>query len=265
MNTTAIIAAIAVLGGLGIVFGALISVTDKVFAVQVDERVAKVRENVAGANCGACGYPGCDAFSEAVVKGEAPVTGCTPGGAKSAEALAGIMGVVSESMEPSVARIRCQGGCGISVDRYEYTGIKSCAHAASLAGGPKVCPSACYGLGDCQKVCQFDAISFENGLCVIDPEKCTACGMCVAQCPNSLIKLLPKAASVTVRCRNTQPPKVAMPVCTYSCIACKRCEKACEYDAIHVNNFLAEIDPAKCTRCEACVAVCPKKCITVSA
>ena len=265
MNTTNILYAIAALGGMGVLLGARLGMADKLFAVQVDERVALVRENVAGANCGACGYPGCDAFSVAVVAGQAPVTGCTPGGVKSAEALAEIMGVSSGDLEPMVARIRCQGGCGISVDRYEYTGLKSCRHAAGLAGGPKVCSSACYGLGDCQRVCQFDAISFVNGLCVIDPEKCTACGMCVAECPNSLIKLLPQAASVTVRCRNTQAPKIANGACEFACISCKRCEKACEYDAIHVTNFLAEIDPAKCTLCEACVAVCPKKCITVSA
>lgn len=265
MNTNAILYAIVALGGLGVIFGILISITDKVFAVVVDERVALVRENVAGANCGACGYPGCDPFAEAVVKGLAPVNGCTPGGVKSAEALAEIMGVAGGNEKPMVARIRCQGGCDISADRYEYQGLKSCRHAASLAGGPKVCSSACYGLGDCQKVCQFDAISFENGLCIIDPEKCTACGMCVSQCPNSLIKVLPQAATVTVRCRNTQAPKIANQACTFACISCKRCEKACEFDAIHVNNFLAEIDPEKCTLCEACVAVCPKKCITVSA
>ncbi len=265
MNTTSILYAVAALGGMGVFLGLMLGIAGKAFAVEVDERVALVREKVAGANCGACGYPGCDAFAVAVVKGEAPVTGCTPGGVKCAEALAEIMGVSSGDLKPMIARIRCLGGCGVSADRYTYEGLKSCRHAAGLAGGPKVCSSACYGLGDCERVCQFDAISFVNGLCVIDPEKCTACGMCVSQCPNNLIKLLPQAATVTVRCRNTQPPRVANSACTFACIACKRCEKACEYDAIHVNNFLAEIDPDKCTLCGACVEVCPKKCITISA
>lgn len=265
MNTTLILSAVVALGGMGVLLGALLGWADKLFAVEVDERVARVRENVAGANCGACGYPGCDAFAEAVVKGEAPVTGCTPGGVKSAEALAEIMGTTGGDFKPMIARVRCQGGDGISADRFAYEGLKSCRHAAGLAGGPKMCPSACYGLGDCERVCQFDAISFVNGLCVIDPEKCTACGMCVAECPNSLIKLLPQAATVTVRCRNTQAAKAANSVCEFACIACKRCEKACEFDAIHVNNALAEIDTDKCTLCGACVDVCPKKCITVSA
>lgn len=264
MNTSAILTALAVLGGLGVVFGMLLSFADRVFAVPVDERVAKVRGAVAGANCGACGYPGCDAFSAAVVAGEAPTNGCTPGGAACASALAAIMGVEAVDEEPLVARIRCQGGDVVAKDKSIYQGLESCRHAMSLAGGPKICPSACVGLKDCYRVCKFGAISFENNLCVIDPDKCTACGMCVLECPNNLIKLLPRSATVTVRCMNTLAPKAAMDSCSRSCIGCKKCERACQYDAIHVNNFLALIDPDKCTRCEACIAVCPNQCITLS-
>ncbi|MHC1786244.1 MAG: RnfABCDGE type electron transport complex subunit B [Christensenellales bacterium] len=264
MNYQAILFAVAVLGGFGVIFGVVLSFADKVFAVPVDTRVALVREAVAGANCGACGYPGCDAFSAAVVKGEAKTDGCTPGGAKSASALAAIMGVEGVVGDPVVARIRCQGGDGIAKDKAVYEGYESCRHAMTLAGGPKLCPSACVGLKDCFKVCKFDAISFVNNLCVIDPAKCTACGMCVKECPNSLIKLLPRAATVTVRCMNTLAPKPANDSCKHACIGCKKCEKACEYDAIHVNNYLALIDTDKCTKCQACIAVCPNQCITLS-
>ena len=92
MNTTAILSAVAVLGGLGVLFGLVLTFADKAFSVPVDERVARVREAVAGANCGACGYAGCDPYAAAVVSGEASITACTPGGQKTFNALAEIMG-----------------------------------------------------------------------------------------------------------------------------------------------------------------------------
>ncbi len=97
-----------ILGVMGLVFGALLSFAAKKFAVEVDPRVVEVREAVPGANCGACGFPGCDGFSNAVVKGIAPVNGCPVGGADVAEKVAQIMGVVSENTEKMVAFVRCQ-------------------------------------------------------------------------------------------------------------------------------------------------------------
>lgn len=262
MNMSAILYAAAVLGGLGILFGLILTFADKNFRVPVDERVAKVREAVAGANCGACGYAGCDAYARAVVAGEAPITACTPGGKKTLYALAAIMGQKAGDMVPVVARLLCQGETGVVNQRYAYEGPRSCHQASQMAGGPTACAWGCLGLGDCVKACQFGAMKIENGIVVIDEEKCTACGMCVKECPRSLIKLLPRGAKVTVRCLNKAPAKDARTSCSKACIACKRCEKACNFDAIHVADNCAVIDPDKCTLCGECVKVCPDSCIT---
>ena len=56
MNT--ILLAILVMGVLGAIFGALLAYASKVFHVEVDPKQAAVRECLAGANCGGCGYPG---------------------------------------------------------------------------------------------------------------------------------------------------------------------------------------------------------------
>lgn len=264
MDATAIAYAAAVLGGLGILFGVFLSFADKKFAVTVDPRIEKITENLARANCGACGYPGCDQFAMAVLKGEAPVGGCTPGGTKTAAMLAQIMGVEGkQEEEPQVARLLCQGEFGVSHLRYEYDGLESCRAAVNLSGGPRKCNYACVGLGDCVRVCKFDAMKIVNGLVVIDEDKCTACGMCVTECPRDAIELLPRSATVTVRCRNLDTAKEAMQSCTMACIGCRRCEKACRFDAIHVVNNCAKIDTDKCTRCGECVPVCPTKCITL--
>ena len=251
------------LGALGVIFGGVLSFASKKFHVDVDERVTQVRECLGGANCGACGYPGCDGFAAAVVKGEAPVNGCAPAGDKGAKAIAKIMGVEAGTSEKMVARVLCQGENGIAKERYQYDGYQSCATAAGLAGGPKDCRFACLGLGDCMDKCAFGAIHMENGIAHIDPDKCTACGQCVKTCPRSVIKLLPLSSSVIVRCRNSDTARMARAVCMDACIGCGRCKKECQYEAITVENGFAHIDPDKCTRCGSCAAVCPCKCITI--
>ena len=80
---TVFIFSVVLLAVLGILIGILLGVAGKVFAVETDERVEKVRECLPGNNCGGCGYPGCDGLAEAIVAGDAPVNGCPVGGAGS--------------------------------------------------------------------------------------------------------------------------------------------------------------------------------------
>ena len=253
--------AIIALGGLGILFGLVLGVADKKFSVEVDERVSAVRSVVAGANCGACGYAGCDAYAAAVVKGEAKANACTPGGAQTAKAIAAIMGVDAETLEPMVARVRCQGTCENVSPRYEYAGLPSCRAASGIAGGPNACEFGCVGLGDCLNRCPFGAISLKDGVAVIDDEICTGCGVCVATCPRGIIQMLPKNQTIVVMCRNKAIGRIARLQCKTACVGCKRCEKQCPSDSIHVVDGVALIDESTCTCCGACILVCPMHCI----
>jgi electron transport complex protein RnfB len=107
-----------------------------------------------------------------------------------------------------------------------------------------------------------------RGLPVIDPARCTGCGICVTECPRGknggLLALAPVAGAVAVRCSSRDKVKARREYCTKSCIACKKCERACPSDAIHVIDMLAVVDHTKCTACYACVAVCPQDCIDVT-
>jgi electron transport complex protein RnfB len=256
-----IVYAILALGGLGILFGLVLGVADKKFSVEVDERVQAVRAAVAGANCGACGYAGCDAYAEAVVRGEASVTACTPGGSKTVEAINAIMGLDAEAGEQQVARVRCQGTCEHVTPRYDYAGLPSCRAACGISGGPGACEFGCVGLGDCAAQCAFGAIQMIDGVAMIDEDVCTGCTMCVAACPRNIIKMMPKDQTVVVLCQNTAIGRIARLQCKTACVGCKRCEKACPSDSIHVINGLAVIDETTCTRCGACIPVCPMDCI----
>ena len=261
MDLLPIVYALGVLGILGTVFGAALGFAGKKFAVKTDERAARIREVLGGANCGACGYAGCDAFAEAVAKGEARPEKCSPGGAKTAKAIGEIMGLEVEISEALVARIRCQGTCENAAPRYDYAGLESCRAAAAMAGGPKLCEYGCVGLGDCIAVCKFGAISKQEGIVAIDPEKCAGCGACAEICPRSIITLQKRSQSILVACRNKAIGKIARMQCKTACVGCKRCEKQCPSQAIHVVDGVAEINELLCTRCGACVESCPMRCI----
>ena len=263
MDTQAIIFAIVSIGGLGIIFGAILGFASKIFAVDEDPRVGMVQECLPGANCGGCGYPGCGGLAAAIVAGKAPVNSCAPGGAQAAAAIAGVRGVVAEETEPMVAFVKCGGTCDKAQNKYEYDGIDDCIMASQLAGASsKACAYGCMGLGSCVKVCKFDAIKIENGVAVVNPDLCVACGKFVSTCPKKIIDLVPKKKKVKVQCSSKDMGKAVMSVCSAGCIGCKICEKTCKFDAIHVIDNIAVIDYDKCKNCGMCANKCPKKVIT---
>ncbi len=246
----------------GIFVGIFLGIAGKKFAVETDEREEKVLNVLPGANCGGCGYAGCAAMAAAIVKGEAPVTGCPVGGEPVAEKVAEIMGAVSRKAEPMTAYVKCSGDCEKAKSKYEYTGLGDCKMMAMApGGGSKACSYGCLGGGTCVNVCQFDAIHIVNGIAVVDPDKCKACGMCVENCPKHLIELKPKKSTYAVACSSKDKGPVVMKACSTGCIGCGMCERNCPKDAIHVVNFIAHIDYDKCEGCGICAEKCPKKVI----
>ena len=260
MDMQNVIYAVAVLFIMGIVFAILLGVAAKVFAVEVDERIPLVRECLPGANCGGCGFPGCDGLAAAIVEGKAPVNGCPVGGAAAAEKIAKVLGVEVAEGDRQVAHVYCNGGCN-AIDKAVYEGLQDCNAAMRVAGGPKACAFGCMGLGSCVKACAFDAIHIVDGVAKVDTDKCVACGKCVSTCPKKIIDLIPVSKKVHVNCVNKDKGPVVMKVCSNGCIGCKMCEKTCKFDAIHVVDGVAKIDYDKCKNCKMCTKACPKGCI----
>ena len=246
---------------IGAAAGGLLILGDRLFAVETDETVSKLTEALPGANCGACGYSGCEGYANAVAKGEAPTNKCKPGGDNASKKLAEIMGTEALDAVREVAYVRCNGCEGAAEDRYEFIGTQSCAACERFYNGKKNCRFGCDGLGDCVAVCDNGAISIINGVAVVDEEKCFGCGKCVSVCPNKLIVIRPAAQRVDVRCSSADGAKLTKEVCANGCVGCKLCEKKCPEGAIKVENNHATIDYGKCTSCGVCAEVCPRKCI----
>lgn len=261
MNSS-ILFSVIVLGALGTLFGAVLAIASKVFHVEVDPKVEAVRECLAGANCGGCGYPGCDGYAAAVAAGKAPTNRCVAGGAETAARVAEVMGVSAGDVDPVVAYVPCSGVHGVAEPRFNYNGPEDC-RAAMLFGGKsnKVCTFACIGMGNCAKACPFDAMHIVDGVAKVDRDKCVGCGTCVDACPKSIIKLIPKSQTVMPGCSSHAKGKDVVKACTAGCIGCGKCARECPSNAIEIVDNLPVINADKCVGCGHCADICPRKII----
>ncbi len=256
---------------LGAAFGVILSYAKIKLHVERDPRLGYIAEALPGANCGACGFPGCSGYAMKILEGSAPINLCMVGGADAVEKISRIMDIKAEALRPKIARVHCQGGRDVANNRFEYNGPRSCAAAQQIREGFKTCAYGCLGLEDCMIACPFGAIHMsDTGLPVISRELCTGCGNCVTACPRDIISLVDSGFDVHVICRNTEKAPVMKKGCSVGCIACNRCVKACKEvfaenpeveTAITMSNFLADIDYTLCINCGKCAEVCPQKVI----
>ncbi|MDR2883004.1 MAG: RnfABCDGE type electron transport complex subunit B [Alistipes sp.] len=256
---------------LGIVLAVLLYFVAQKFRVDEDPRIDTVEGMLPGANCGACGYPGCRGMADAlVIQTDISALYCPVGGATTMKAVSEFLGKAAPEREPEVAVVRCAGSCGLRADgsgpvrarRNIFDGARSCAVEAATYSGETGCSFGCLGQGDCVSVCEFDAIRMNpaTGLPEVDDERCTACAKCVKACPKSVIELRrkgPKSRRVYVSCINKDKGGPARKACDAACIGCGKCVKVCAFEAISLENNLAYIDPVKCRLCRKCVAECP--------
>lgn len=237
------ITAVLILAGVGFVFALLIALAQKKLYVWSDPRVDVVTSMLPGANCGACGVPGCHAFAEQLVAGVRQPAGCNVSTDDGRAAIASYLGVDAGSAVKVVARMLCAGGTHVAARQAEYRGHPTCAAAAAVTGGGKGCAWGCLGLGDCVRACTFGAMAMgDDGIPRIDPAKCTACGDCVTACPKLLLALHPIDRQLLVQCRNLIAGDDALATCSVACTACGKCVMDGAPGLISVASGVATID-----------------------
>ncbi len=255
---------VLVLFGVALLCAVLLTVASTFFGVKEDQTASAIRECLPGANCGACGYSGCDGYAKALAEKSTDATNlCVPGGDATASEIAKILGVEALDVVEKVAYVACNGNCDAVSRKFDYQGPKTCDAVELFYSGDKTCVYACHGYGDCVRACPQNAISIQNGVAKVDHRLCIGCGICVRTCPNHLIKLINDTTTVVVKCSSHDKGAQTRKNCTNGCIGCMKCEKTCPNGAIRVIDNLAAIDASLCTGCAKCVEVCPVHCLHI--
>ena len=258
-----IVESILIVIGIGLICAVVLTLASHFFSVPDDETKTKIREALPGANCGACGYSGCDGYAEALAFGKEERTNlCTPGGDGVAKSVADLLGKNAEDVVEQVAYVACNGSCRPEEKKYVYDGPKNCKAASLNYSGDRLCTFSCLGYGDCADVCPRDAITIsDRGVAEIDPKKCIGCGLCARTCPHGIIKIVKDTTRIVIKCSNHYKGAAVHKICAVGCIACGKCQRICPEGAITLIDNLATIDYSKCTSCGKCREVCPVKCI----
>ncbi len=235
---------LAILAGLGLLFGVILSLAYKQFKVFEDPRIDMVEEMLPNSNCGACGEPGCRAFAEKVVNKNTNPAKCTVSSDDGITKIADYLGVEASKEEKIVARLLCAGGINEAHNLANYKGgISTCRGETVVVGGSKDCAWGCLGLGDCETACDFEAISMNtNGLPVVDSDKCTACNDCVEECPKGLFVLMPIGQKLIVQCKSLLEGDLAESKCSVACTGCSRCVADSAPGVIEIIDNLAVIN-----------------------
>jgi electron transport complex protein RnfB len=253
-----ILIALLSLGGLTLFLAVMLIIANRKLYVYEDPRIDEVEAMLPHANCGACGYPGCRPFAEALVKGEMLPGKCSVSSEDGRNTIAAYLGVDAGMEEKRVARLACAGGSNVAVVRAEYEGLSSCRGAALISGGGKGCSWGCLGYGDCEKVCDFDAISMnEFGIPIVDEAKCTACGECVEVCPKDLFSLHPISHRLWVACKSLEAGDGVLEDCEVGCTACGKCAMDAKGDLITMKYNLPVINYAANHQTQVPIQRCP--------
>ena len=99
-------------------------------------------------------------------------------------------GVAVVDKEACKACGKCVAACPkklIELVPYDQKHLVQCSSQDKGKDVMKACSVGCIGCRMCAKVCEAGAVTVENNIAHIDPEKCTNCGACAAKCPKKII------------------------------------------------------------------------------
>jgi Na+-translocating ferredoxin:NAD+ oxidoreductase RNF subunit RnfB len=128
---------------IGIICAVILAIASKVMAVQEDEKFTKIRECLPGANCGACGYTGCDGYAHALAEEEGVKTNlCVPGADNVSRQLSELMGVAFEDVVEQVAVVTATATATPHRTRWSIRAFSPAPRLSSSSAEEGAAPSA---------------------------------------------------------------------------------------------------------------------------
>jgi len=232
---------------LAVFFAGVLAFADKKLKVEEDPKIEELNNLLPGVNCGACGFLSCHDFAEHIVTEGADIGKCRVVSEETREKLFELMGEDETERYPQLALVRCAARTGDKKITADYRGAKTCSGANLVFGAEMACKYGCLGLGDCARVCPFNAIRMEGALAKVDSDKCTGCGKCIDTCPRGIIKLEEKRREKLfyVACRSHDNMMRTREVCSVGCIACGICVKLDPAGYFEVKNNLSKANYLK--------------------
>ena len=161
-----IIAALIALGGLALVFGAILGFAAVKFKIEGDPIVEQIDNLLPQTQCGQCGHPGCRPYAEGIANGEA-INKCPPGGQSTINNIAELLGVEAPSLDE---------------EHGEEKEKKTVAFIRE---------DECIGCTKCIQACPVDAIlGAAKQMHTVIADECTGCDLCVEPCPVDCIDMI---------------------------------------------------------------------------
>ena len=160
-----------ILGGMALVFGALLGFAAVRFKVEGDPIVDQIDSLLPQTQCGQCGHPGCRPYAEAIANGEA-INKCPPGGQATINELANLLDVEATPLDAE-------------------HGIEDVKKVAFIR------EAECIGCTKCIQACPVDAIvGAAKQMHTVIVDECTGCDLCVEPCPVDCIDMVPLDTSL---------------------------------------------------------------------
>jgi Na+-translocating ferredoxin:NAD+ oxidoreductase subunit B len=176
-----IASALIALGGLSILFGAVLGFAAVRFKVEGDPIVEQIDALLPQTQCGQCGHPGCRPYAQGIANGE-PINKCPPGGQSTINAIADLLDVDAPSLD-------AEHGEELEVPRVAY-----------------IREDECIGCTKCIQACPMDAIlGAAKQMHTVIADECTGCDLCVEPCPVDCIDMIP--VETTLGTWKWEPPK----------------------------------------------------------